>query len=104
MRRTVYIALVALVGIIAGCATSRAPAPVASEHRIIGPKGYTVDWDLPKTDTFWIPKETADGIKVASESCNAAISVFMYHHTPTPPQYSWVGFRFEDAADHAAKV
>lgn len=100
---TNFLAMVMLVGVVTGCAAQQATIPVASDRRIVGPDDYTVDWDLPETGTYWVPKEEDDMIKVASETCKAQISVFVFHHIPRPPQYSYLGFRFDDAADDVAR-
>jgi len=34
---------------------------------------------------------------------NHPLGVFIYYHLPRPPQYSYLGFRFEPAADAAAR-
>lgn len=93
----------ALICFTAACAGQRFSQTTA-EHRIVGPKGYTVDWDLPETGTYWLPKESEDRIKTASSTCKAAVSVFVYHHLPRPPQYSYLGFKFEGPKDEAAKA
>ena len=63
-----------------------------------------VDWDLPETGTYWLPKGSEDLIKAASSKCQAAVSFFVYHHLPRPPQYSYIGFEFEGPVDAAAKA
>lgn len=71
-----------------------------SENRVSGPEGYTVDWDLPYTDYYWVPPETKDDLMPASRACQTTVEGFIYHHMPRPPQFSYVGFRFgADATD-----
>lgn len=96
------LALAVVLSLLVGCSTSSAQNQI-SERRIIGPEGYTVDWDVPEKGTYWLPKETENETKVASEICGAKISVFVYHHIPRPPQYSYIGFRFIEANDDATK-
>ncbi len=93
---------IALACLTAGCAGPRLAA-TTTEHRIVGPKGYAVDWGLPETSTYWVPKDSEKSIKAVSERCKAAVNVFVYHHFPRPPQYSYIGFKFADAVDEAAK-
>lgn len=102
MHSTNCLVVVAALGLLTGCVTSSAERQV-SERRIIGPKGYTVDWDLPETGTYWLPMETENETKIATEACKANISVFIYHHLPRPPQFSYIGFRFEETTDDAAR-
>ena len=92
----------ALAG-LANCSTAPVDYGPMSERRIFGPKGYNVDWDLPETDAFWVPPETKDDILTASQSCGGAVQTFIYHHTPRPPQFSYIGFRFEAETSQAAK-
>jgi hypothetical protein len=81
---------------LSACAASTEPDLVASKHMIIGPKGYSVDWGLPLTGSYWVPDETKDNIKSASDACNAPPSMFVYHHIPRPPWFSYMGLRFPD--------
>ncbi len=81
---------------LSACAASTEPDIVASKHMIIGPKGYSVDWGLPLTGSYWVPDETKDNIKSASDACNAPPSMFVYHHIPRPPWFSYMGLRFPD--------
>jgi hypothetical protein len=75
-----------------------------SERRIAGPSGSTVDWDLPETDSYWIPKEAEKDVEPASLACEIDLNPFVYHHVPTPPQYSYIGFRFPPQAGEANKA
>ncbi|MDT7534951.1 hypothetical protein OVY48_16175 [Sphingobium sp. SA2] len=102
MRSTTCLVFIVMLGLLAGCATSSAQHQF-SERGITGPEGYTVDWDVPETGTYWLPKETENETKIASEICKANISVFIYHHMPRPPQFSYIGFRFDEATDDAAR-
>lgn len=102
MRSTICLILAALPALLEGCVTSSSHDRT-SERRIIGPKGYTVDWDMPETGTYWLPAETENETKAASEFCKASISIFIYHHMPRPPQFSYIGFRFEQATNDAAR-
>jgi hypothetical protein len=102
-RRNARVIALALVCSAAGCAEPRVNA-AATEYRIVGPKGYTIDWDLPETNTYWIPEKSEDLIKAASDKCKAAVSVFVYHHLPRPPQYSYLGFSFKEPVGEAAKA
>ena len=74
-----------------------------SDRRIFAPEGYTVDWDLPETDTFWVPPDREHDILSASQACGGAVQTFLYHHWPRPPQYGYIGFRFEPEASPAAR-
>jgi len=74
-----------------------------SDQRIIGPSGYTVDWDLPETDHYWLPEDTEDDIMPAANDCGATVEPFIYHHWPRPPQYSYTGFRFGHTATERQK-
>jgi len=100
---TNFLAIVMLVGVVTGCAAQQATIPVASDRRIVGPNDYTVDWDLPETGDYWIPKEEADMINVASEICKAPITVVVFHHVPHPPQFSAASIRFGGDADDVAR-
>jgi hypothetical protein len=100
-RRSCASAL-ALTCLIAACAGPRVTA-TATEYRVVGPENYTVDWDLPATGAYWVPKESENLIQAASKKCAAAVAMFVYHHTPRPPQYSYFGFSFDGAVDGAAQ-
>ena len=102
MHSTARLASFVILGLLAGCVTSSVQHQV-SGRGIIGPAGYSVDWDVPETGTYWLPRETETETKNASEICKAGISVFVYHHIPRPPQFSYIGFRFEETADDAAR-
>jgi hypothetical protein len=65
------LAFLFLAASIAACSTSSTSKLVASEHLIIGPKGYTVDWGLPETGDYWLPPERENDIKAASDACGA---------------------------------
>lgn len=101
--RCVQVTAIALACLTAGCAGPRSGA-ITTERWIVGPKGYTVDWDLPETNTYWVPRVSDNLIQAVSEQCKAAVDVFVYHHLPRPPQYSYIGFKFADAVDDAAKL
>ena len=88
---------------LASCSTVPVDYGPMSDRRIYAPEGYDVDWDLPETDAFWLPSETKDDILIASQSCGAAIQTFLYHHWPRPPQFSYIGFRFEPKTSQTAK-
>ena len=88
---------------LAGCATVE-PRNFSSQHVIIGPKGYTVDWGLPETGYYWIPTETENDIKATFDACGAPPSVFVYHHIPRPPWFSYFGIRFEPGVDERART
>lgn len=88
---------------LAGCATSQQNIGPLSERRVIGPAGYTVDWDLLETDYYWVPMANENDLKPTSDQCKAPLSVFVYHHLPRPPQYSYLGFRFPPEVDTLAK-
>jgi hypothetical protein len=79
---------------LTSCATSTDANRVTSEHVIIGPKGYRVDWGLPETAKFWIPNETVDEYKVATETCKAPHSLFVWYHMARPPWFSGLGLNF----------
>lgn len=87
-------AIVSILATLSACATSTGSKIVASQHIIIGPKGYTVDWGLPETGSYWIPDETKEDIKAASITCSALPNVFIYHHMPRPPWFSYFGLNF----------
>lgn len=87
-------AMIATIVTLPACAPTTGSKMIASEHVIVGPKGYTVDWGLPLTGDYWVPDETKGDIKAASEACNAPPSVFVYHHIPLPPWFSYLGLRF----------
>ena len=88
-----------LLGIqVSGCAATPNDFGPFSDRRITGPANYTVDWDLPETGEFWLPKETEEDIMPAAQNCGAPVESFLYHHWPRPPQYSYFGFRFNPSA------
>lgn len=68
LSRTVIVAIIAA---LPACATPTGSKMTASEHVILGPKGYTVDWGPPMTGDYWGPDETKGDIKAASDACNA---------------------------------
>lgn len=103
MRPTMCCASVIMACLLSGCVASRLPDQV-SARRIIGPEGYNVNWDLPETNYYWLPAETEHETKIASDACNAPISVFVYHHVPRPPQFGYIGFRFEGVVDEVART
>ena len=74
-----------------------------SALRIKGPAGYTVDWDLPYTDYYWLPPTTENDMMPASRACEAKVEGFVYHHQPRPPQCSYFGFRFGSDATEDGK-
>lgn len=96
-------AMIPAIVMLPACATTTGSKIIASEHIIIGPKGYTVDWGLPLTGGYWIPVETKDDIKAASDACSARPSVFVYHHVPRPPWFSYLGLRFPDGTTEQQK-
>ena len=102
-RRSKSAVGVALI-VLSACATLNSPQQVASEHMIIGPKGYTVDWGLPKTGDYWVPNDTKNDIKAASDACGALPSVFIYHHIPRRPWFSYVGLHFDPGVDEQKKA
>lgn len=99
-RAAAGLALIAL----SACATTDRPGYVASEHLIVGPKGYTIDWGLPYTGDYWVPKATQNDIKAASDACHAPPSVFVYHHIPRPPWFSYLGLHFSPDTDEQQKA
>ncbi|MFT4251957.1 MAG: hypothetical protein QM608_05700 [Caulobacter sp.] len=101
--RAGFFVVTALAGVVSACAATGENLPPASERRIVGPEGYTVNWDLPETGAYWAPKAEEGGIRAASEACNAPLNVFVFHHLPRPPQFSYLGFRFEASVDDAAR-
>lgn len=96
-------AMIATIVTLPACATTTGSKRIASEHVIDGPKGYTVNWGLPLTGAYWVPNETKDDIKAASDTCNAPASVFVYHHIPRPPWFSYLGLRFPDGTTEQQK-
>jgi len=96
-------ATVLIFATLSACATSTGLDIASSEHLIIGPKGYTVDWGLPKAESYWVPEENKGYIKSASESCNASPNVFVWHHIPRPPWFSYLGFNFPNGATEQQK-
>ena len=74
-----------------------------SDQRIAGPPDYTVDWDLPVTDHYWLPKDTEGDMMLAAKDCDATVEPFIYHHWPRPPQFSYSGFRFGENATEQQK-
>lgn len=96
-------AMIATIITLPACATTTGSKMIVSEHIIVGPKGYTVDWGLPLTGDYWVPDETKGDIKAASDACNAAPSVFVYHHIPRPPWFSYLGLRFPDGTTEQQK-
>ena len=99
-RKAASVALIAL----SACATSNSASTAGSEHMIVGPKGYTVDWGLPETGDYWVPDDTQDDIKAASDACHAPPSVFVYHHIPRPPWFSYFGLHFDSGVEDAKKA
>ena len=102
MFSTRCIPLAMVVGLMAACSTPHSPELV-SDRKIVGPETYTVDWDVPETGAYWVPKDRENDTATASDHCKAAISVFIYHHVPVPPQFSHIGFRFEGVSNDAAR-
>lgn len=100
MRTTIF-AMMLPAATVTACATQHVKVPADSGRRVIGPKGYTVDWDLPETGTYWVPKEREGAIKAASEACNAPIGVFIYHQ---PRRNRRSGALSRIAADRDAKA
>jgi hypothetical protein len=96
-------AITSILVILSSCATLTESNVVASEHLIVGPKGYTVDWGSPVTDRYWIPHETEQDIKSATDACNAPPSVFVWHHIPRPPSFSGLGLHFPIGVDEQQK-
>lgn len=96
-------AITSILVMLSSCATLTESNIVASEHLIIGPKGYTVDWGIPVTDHYWIPNETEQDIKSATDACNAPPSVFVWHHIPRPPWFSALGLNFPVDVDEQQK-
>jgi hypothetical protein len=96
-------AIIPIFASLSACVTPTGSKMIASEHIILGPKGYTVDWGLPKTDSYWVPDETKDDIKAATDACNAPPSVFVFHHIPTPPSFSHLGLNFPDGVAEQQK-
>lgn len=96
-------AIVLIFATLSACSTADGSKMIASEHSIIGPNGYTVDWGLPMNGYYWVPKETEGDIKAASDACQAPSSVFVYHHTPRPPWFSYLGLRFPDGTTEQQK-
>ncbi len=96
-------AMMAAIVMLPACATTTGSKIIASEHIIVGPKGYTVDWGLPLTENYWVSEETKDDIKEASDACNAPPSVFVYHHIPRPPWFSYLGLRFPNGTTEQQK-
>jgi hypothetical protein len=95
---------ICLAAFLAGCSTVDKDYGPMSSQRVSGPKGYTVDWDLPYTDYYWLPPETENDMVPASRACGATVVGFIYHHMPRPPQYSYSGFRFSpDATDEGKR-
>lgn len=79
---------------LGGCISADIDYGPMSSRRLPGPASYTVDWDLPETGLFWVPKSTENDLKRAADGCNVALDTFLYYHYPRPPQYSYIGFRF----------
>lgn len=103
MRESFFVVVV-IAGLVTACAGTGDKAPPPSERRIVGPKNYTVDWDLPETGTYWVPKEEERAMRAVSEACNAPLDVFVFHHVPRPPQFGYLGFRFEASVDDASRA
>ena len=95
--------IVSIFATLSACATSTGYKIASPEHLVIGPKGYTVDWGLPLTGSYWVPEETKGYIKSSSQACNAPLNVFVYHHTPRPPWFSYLGFNFPHGATEQEK-
>jgi hypothetical protein len=95
--------IMAIIATLPACATPTGSKMIASEHIILGPKGYTVDWGLPMTGDYWVPDETMGNIKAASDACNAPPSASVYHHIPRPPWFSYLGLHFPDGTTEQQK-
>mgnify|MGYP006196256949 CR=1 FL=1 len=92
MRLGQSAALIAMLS--SGACASTSSVPV-SEHRIEGPSNYTVFWDLPFRDWYWVPTGTqARAIRDAAQACGAEVDGAMSHHVPVPPAFDWGVFRF----------
>ena len=68
----------------------------ASNTRVDGPSSYTVYWDLPERDDFWIPKGTDwDTVLRVADECNAQLLTGLRWHDPYPPQFENAYFKFK---------
>lgn len=92
------------LSVLAGCTTTATDFGPMSDRRVVGPTGYTVDWDLPETGHYWLPRVAEDDIVTASRACEAALNSFVYHHWPRPPQYSYLGLRFGEGVTEDQKA
>jgi hypothetical protein len=89
---------------LSACGTATTE-PLGSSYRIEGPPDYTVYWDLPVTDRYWLPKGTsAAQVVEAGKQCGATVDGGMWHHIPVPPEYDWFGFYFVGTVSDAAKA
>jgi hypothetical protein len=74
-----------LIGTLLGACTTVEPVP-ASDRRIYGPADYTVFWDLPERDFYWVPKGTEwSEIFEAAGGCGAELETGLSWHNPLPP-------------------
>ena len=78
---------------LSACASTN-NVPV-SQYRIEGPPNYTVFWDLPFQDWYWVPKDTpTHAVQYAAEACGAEVMPSVSHHVPVPPEFDSAVFRF----------
>lgn len=104
MRLQTLLPILLSLSVLAGCTTTATDFGPVSDRRVVGPTDYTVDWDLPETGQYWLPRETEGDIMMASRACEAALNSFVYHHLPRPPQYSYLGFRFGEGVTEDQKA
>lgn len=92
--------------VLAALLACRGPstASLDTSRRIDGPSDYTVYWDLPETDRYWVPKgtEVARIVEIGKQ-CEAKIDGGISHHILVPPAYDYFVFHFIGPVSDAAK-